>query len=57
MKKTFWYKDNWSGAILSFPTLREAADAAKKEDGNYITVFDSNGKRIVEVKATGYTYP
>lgn len=60
MKASYWYNDNWNGDVKSFPTLREAKTAAKKEDGVSITIFTNKGGKtnIAEiVKANGYTYP
>lgn len=58
MKATnFWYKDNWSGMLHEFKTLREAEQKAKKEDGNYIAIYRNDGSLAKTVEANGYTYP
>jgi hypothetical protein len=52
---TYYYKDNWSGDIHQFSTLREAKKEAKKEDGNSIAIF--KGLDCVEiVKSNGRIY-
>lgn len=57
MKTTYSFKDNWYGDKKSFNTLREAKEAAKKEDGVSITIYRNDGSIAEIVEANGYTYP
>lgn len=50
----FCFRDNWSGDIHYFDTLEEVKEAAKKETGDSITIYDNNGVVCI-TPASGFT--
>ena len=55
MKRLFWFKDNWSGNIKEYNTLKEAIAAAAYQTGETVFIHSYRGK-IYEVNASGVTY-
>lgn len=53
--KKFWYRDNWTGKRREFKTLDGAKRSARKEYGNYITIYDSHGEFKCLHHASGFT--
>ena len=53
----FWYRDNWTGDIHEFASLRAAKSAAKNECGMTIRIHNAVGDIVCVADATGYTYP
>ena len=61
-KKQFYFEDNWSGNILHFPSLKMANEAACKQTGNVVYIYESfpygRPPRIAKVaEASGVTPP
>lgn len=40
-KKTFWFMDNWNGEKRSFPSLKKAKAAAKKQIGTSCCIYEN----------------
>lgn len=40
-EKRFWFSDNWNGTIHEFKTLRKAVNAARKQYGNCIYIYEN----------------
>ena len=55
-KNKYYYRDNWSGDIHRFASLREAKKNAAKECGMSIAVCNASGI-VCTVKASGIVYP
>lgn len=61
-KKDFYFKDNWNGEILHFPSLKKAQKAAVRQTGNVIYIYENfpygRPPRIAKVaEASGITPP
>ena len=51
----YYYRDNWTGDVHRFSTLREAKKSAMKEDGRSIAICNAGGV-VCTVKASGIVY-
>lgn len=52
----YYYRDNWSGDVHRFASLREAKKSASKECGMSISICNASGI-VCTVKASGIVYP